>query len=101
MTYSTQWADYRRRRRIFFLIFLSYIPGMYALGIPLEKHFASEIPLIAVAVTWIMAFVTAGWHMNAWKCPCCGNTFFRRKWIHNQFARKCVHCGLEKWADKR
>ncbi len=101
MAYSTQWDDYRKRRKIFFLIFLSYLPGIYILGVPLERYLSSEIPLIVIATAWIIAFVVAGWHMNAWRCPSCQETFFRRRWVHNQFARRCVHCGLEKWADKR
>ena len=39
-------------------------------------------------------------------CPRCGELFFRKfddrpwrgAWQHNPFARRCMHCGLPKWA---
>jgi predicted membrane metal-binding protein len=101
MSYTVQWNDYRMRRRIFWIICISYLPGVFLLSLPLEKYFHSDVPMMVIAFSWLFAFLASGWYMNVWICPCCGNPYFKRRWFYNQFTSKCVHCGLKKWADKR
>jgi hypothetical protein len=98
MTYESQWNEYRKRSRLFRIIFISYVPGVMLIGIPLGRLFNSEVPVISTALIWMSAFAVAGWRMSHWKCPRCGKNYFCKWYLQNQFARKCVHCRLEKWA---
>jgi len=66
-------------------------------GVPLSNIFNSEIPAVVIALMWMTAFAIAGWRTTYWRCPRCKKSFFA-KWYINQFARKCVHCGLKKWS---
>jgi hypothetical protein len=97
MEYEAQWTEYRRRRRVFWLIFVTYIPGVFLIGVPLGNIFNSETPAVVTALMWMAAFAIAGWRTTYWRCPRCRKRFFAT-WYVNQFARKCVHCGLKKWA---
>ena len=54
-----------------------------------------------------MVLVAAiGYRKWNFACPRCGELFFRafdarpwrQDWRHNPFARRCLHCGLPKWA---
>ena len=99
MADQTQWRDLRRRQRIVWLVFLSYIPGIVILSIPLEALFDSETPVFVVAVLWFVALAVASGYMENWKCPRCGKPFFRTWWYHNTFAQRCIHCKLPKWSE--
>ena len=93
------WSDYRSRRRWVFVICLTYIPAVFALGYPLMRLFGSEIPIYVVAGVWMLAFIVFANYMEAFRCPRCRRAFFRSWWFHNPLARRCVHCGLPKWSD--
>jgi hypothetical protein len=97
MSDADEWTDYRRRRNIFWLVFVTYVPGVFALGLPLQWLVGSELPIYVVAATWLIAFIVTANRMGAWKCPRCGKAFFRTFWGQNPLARKCVHCRLPKW----
>jgi hypothetical protein len=96
--YSTRWSDYKRRRNLFWLVFLTYIPGVVILGIPLSKLLHADSIVFVIVALWMLAFVVVGNYWGFWKCPRCGKPFFRKWWYHNSFARKCVHCKLPKWS---
>lgn len=98
MSYESKWADYRKRRNLFGLIFITYVPCVLVIGTPLSQMLKSETPYYIVAIAWMIAFAVSGWRLSYWKCPRCGNWFFAKWLYHNQFARKCMHCGLSKWA---
>ncbi|MFP2928432.1 hypothetical protein ACLESO_25200 [Pyxidicoccus sp. 3LG] len=36
---------------------------------------------------------------GTFRCPRCHHPFFRNGLSANSFARRCLHCGLPKWAD--
>src|SRR5581483_4668326 len=44
-------------------------------------------------------FVIAGNFALRFPCPRCGKPFFEKWWYYNSAARRCVHCGLPKYAD--
>jgi hypothetical protein len=96
--YEAQWQDYRRRSRLGLLLFLGYVPGVALLGLPLTLLFSSGIPILVVAGAWMLALSVIGNRGLAWRCPRCGEHFFRGSWYYNSFARRCVHCGLPKWS---
>jgi hypothetical protein len=96
--YSASWAEYRRRRNLYWLVWLTYIPGVLIIGLPLSWLFHSNGAAFAVAGLWMVAFVAAANYLGFWKCPRCRKPFSRGRWYYNPFARECVHCGLPKWA---
>src|SRR4026209_404111 len=97
-TYQEQWKDYRRRTSIFWLIFLTYVPGVFVVGVPLTHLVSSDTSVYMLAGLWMLAFVISGNYALAWQCPRCRKTFFRTSWYYNSFARQCVHCKLPKWS---
>jgi hypothetical protein len=97
MASTNQWDEYRRRRNIFWLVWVTYVPGVLALGLPLRSLLSSDIPIYVVAVAWMIAFVVSGNWMTMWKCPRCRQAFFRTFWGGNPLATRCVHCRLPKW----
>jgi len=100
MTYEAKWKDYKRRRLTFLVICVSYVPGGFFIGFEFQKLFRSEVSFYVVAIIWMIALVISGLRLTYWRCPRCGKFFFA-KWVGtNQFARKCLHCGLPKWASK-
>jgi hypothetical protein len=100
MTYEDKWKDYKRRRLTFLVIFVFYVPGAFFIGFQLQKLFGSGVSFYVVAIIWMIALAISGLRLTYWRCPRCGKFFFA-KWVGvNQFARKCVHCGLPKWAAK-
>jgi hypothetical protein len=106
-SYSEQWRDWRKRRNIVWLIFLGYIPGVIAIFFSVLFLFrliglpaAWDGPAFyAIAGSWMFSFIVAGIYAGYFPCPRCHKPFFVTWWYRNPFARKCVHCGLPKWAN--
>src|SRR5260221_5189707 len=102
--YSAAWRDYRRRRLIFWAVFLGYTPGGFVLffvgGLPIAIHtgISPDYLFYPIAGSWMLAFLIASWLVGLFCCPRCRKWFFATWWYRNPFARKCVHCGLPKWA---
>ena len=96
---QSSWQEYRRRRLWFFVIWLTYVPGVFVLGYPLTWLFGSDIPIYVVAGAWMLAFIVSANYMESFCCPRCHDAFFRKFWFHNPLARRCVHCGFQKWSD--
>src|SRR5262249_54196259 len=97
---ESPWRSCQFRERLLFLIWLGYIPGVSAIGIPLAKRYGSETPFIIVAALWMAAGAVAGISLSLFKCPRCRKPFFLGKWLSsNPMARKCMRCGLPKWAE--
>jgi hypothetical protein len=99
MDYGKQWREYRNRRNIFLTIWLAGAPVTAASAILAGTVFPGEVPVYVIAGLWILAFVIAGQRVILWKCPRCGK-WFAATYMYNMvfLARKCVHCGLPKWA---
>jgi len=103
--YSDAWRDYRRRRLVFWAVFLGYVPGvmliLFAVGLPLSALSGIKPDYFAypVAGAWMLAFLIASVRLSWFRCPCCHKWFFATFWYHNPLAQECVHCGLPKWAD--
>ena len=96
--YAAQWDDYRKRNKIFWLVFATYLPGVVVIGIPLARFFHTGVMVGIIAGFWMIAFVVSRTHLRFWKCPRCSKPFFQKWWYHNSFARRCVHCALAKWS---
>jgi hypothetical protein len=90
--FSNAWNDYRRRRRWLIVWICSPLPVLlwYAL------FDGKEIP--GIMAFWGFVFLIIGFRLSTFRCPRCGNFFFLKFLLSNQFARRCVHCGLPKWS---
>jgi hypothetical protein len=96
---NSPWRTYQQREWLIVFVWLGYIPVVLAVGYPISRLTGSEIPFLVVALSWMLIFAIAGVALSYFKCPACNKPFFNKWWFHNQFARKCVHCGFPKWAE--
>lgn len=98
--YSEAWKDYRARRFVFLAVSLSYLPSVVLISLLLSSltGIKSDYFPVALAGAWMLAFLVTSVRMNIFPCPRCGKRFFTTRWIHNPFARHCLHCTLPKWA---
>jgi hypothetical protein len=98
------WEDYRRRRRGFWLALvllpLWLIPGALIQEFLARRGFGGThwINFPAVLVPPMIHPVVAYFRRIFWPCPRCGRPFFLTWSGCNWFARRCLHCGLPKWA---
>jgi len=98
-TNAIAWADYKRRRNWFFGAWLGGFLIVAILMIVISSLRLGEIPMYLVAIAWAIAFVLAAVRLQLFLCPRCRCQFFRYSLYYNPFARRCVHCGLQKWAE--
>ena len=97
-TSHDSWQNHRFWSRLSWVLFLGWpanilvFPILYAINAP-------EILGYIWALAWMGALVIVGNLAIGFRCPRCGEPFFRWSWGYNGFARKCVHCGLPKWAE--
>jgi len=103
--YTSAWDAYRRRRRWVFGIGLGGWAGLGVFAMLLHAgNFQGKRPSIpefcfsTLILIWFVTSAIAGIRLSFFKCPRCGRQFFATWWYHNGFARRCVHCGLRKWA---
>ena len=102
-SYAESWRLYRRLRRtqwIGVLIPLVGVPLFFTLDrwIPLAAELLVPISLTAGFITLVVARI----RLSRFRCPRCAQHFFwrRTRWLEysNPFARRCLNCGLPKWA---
>jgi hypothetical protein len=94
----TGWRAYRRRAWLFWAAFLGGIPYTIVGGWFTEIHGIRWVWWLLMAWWGVSFFVTA-LRKGMFLCPRCGQEFFSRDGFGNTFARKCLHCGLPKWAE--
>jgi hypothetical protein len=97
--YSESWQEYRKRRNLLLFAFFGYMPIAGFLAFLTTKVFNSETAALVVLGSWLVFYGVAGIRFQMFRCPRCGRWFFAKWWYHNIFARRCVHCGLPKYAD--
>ena len=105
-SYAAAWRRYRWWSRAFWLLFLLYIPALAIVGRELGWTRGNGTPILFAAIAWMIAVAVIGAQKFNLRCPRCGELFFykfddrpwRMSWRHNPFARRCMHCGLPKWA---
>ena len=108
-SYVENWRDYRRRvRRVywsglggFFLLFLLMLLAwalVQGLGV-LSLRQVIPVLFYVFGFSWLAAFAISLIRLADWRCPRCGNSFFARGFGRNPLARRCLHCGLAKWAE--
>jgi hypothetical protein len=97
--YEKKWNDYRKRRRLFLIVAITFLPGASLIVVFLDKIFGSGFQSEVVLTLWLIAFFITGIRFSYWKCPRCNRNYFIKHFMANQFAQNCLHCGLPKWAD--
>jgi hypothetical protein len=98
--YEQEWRDYRQIRNTFLVLFVSYVPVCFTFGFVSVRLFNTVMPAFVVAALWMVLLAFNGVRLNAWRCPNCGEWFSGTWWYNWGFlARRCVHCGLPKYAN--
>jgi|SRR5580658_6916637 hypothetical protein len=98
--YEENWREYKRIRNTFLLVFITYVPVCFAVGVASMKLLGTFAPGFVVAGLWMILFLFNGVRLNTWRCPRCGECFSGTWWYNLGFlARRCVHCGLTKYGD--
>jgi len=92
--YRVAWRTYSIYAFRYWIIFFSYIPGVFFFGWCLSFLFNDEIAYTSVAVAWMVAWIVFGFPFTRFRCPRCGEPFFKRKGYQNIFTQKCLNCGL-------
>ena len=85
--YANTWSSYRRLRLVVFSIFFAAM---------VEIQLLFLVPGFIFALTFVAYFFLAAWLAN-WKCPRCGQSFFRGAFFRSLFGGRCFHCNLPKW----
>jgi hypothetical protein len=91
------WREYRRRVRALLascavtavVAGLVSAPGEPAGQLARRVLLSAGLTACVAAVVWFACF----------RCPFCGRHFHWTWWVSNPFARRCLHCGFEKWRD--
>jgi len=97
--YEDDWREYKRIRNTFFIIFAAYVPVCFSIGVLSSRLFRTFVPAFVAAFIWMALFLMSGIRVNLWRCPNCGEWFSGTGWYNLGFlARRCVHCGLQKYS---
>ena len=97
--YSRQWSTFRRWRNLGIVAVVTFIPLLTIVGLFVRRFHWPDSAFLVMALLDV-AFVTVTWtRLALFRCPRCGKPFFTTTWYRNPFARKCVHCGLPKYAN--
>jgi hypothetical protein len=92
------WQEYRKRRNLVLFAFFGYVPVIFVIGLIISRFFHTITPIFVVAIMWMIFYGAVSIWFSSLRCPRCGKVFFSKWWYHNGFARRCVHCGLPKYA---
>jgi hypothetical protein len=99
-TYAEKWKEYRKLRKTVYFILLTYIPAGVLCALINHYLFPFGAITFIVIVTWLIAFAVTVAGLRTWPCPRCDKWFHAKKFWHNEFSGKCLHCGLPKWAEQ-
>ena len=98
--YAEQWQNYRKRRLMFWSVLLGGFLFVAFLGIVLSQMLPTNIVDPAILIlggAWMLAYAVVGIRLSYWRCPRCRRYYFGGALMVNQLARRCRHCGLQKW----
>ena len=87
--YERAWRDYKWRLVAFLVAWLGLLIAAPALS--------RRIGLVWFGVVWFGSCIVTSIRLSMWRCPRCSHRFFG-SFFDNKFVRRCMHCGLPKWA---
>jgi hypothetical protein len=105
--YQAEWDELRRLRRRIIVIAASCLAALLIIDVlPSLPRVWNKVFGLAIFVTWIVLLITFFYRVHQyhlWSCPRCGRPFHFKQYrlgrISNPFARRCLNCGLPKWAE--
>jgi hypothetical protein len=98
--YHLSWKEYRKYRRDLFFLLAGWIPVMSLVASVFGSLFHTLVPVFIAAGAYMLLLTAAGIRLSSFECPRCGNIFAGRWWYNlGLLARKCQHCGLQKFSD--
>jgi hypothetical protein len=93
------WREYRRRVRallgaggatlVVAAAVAAFAPAGELAALLRRALLSAGLTACVAALAWLAGF----------RCPFCGRPFHWTWWISNPLARRCLHCGFEKWRD--
>lgn len=92
-SYVRAWRDYSRRRLMYAVSFLSF-PFIALLLV----WWQSPDSFTIVGPAWFVFALVSMIRFAAFRCPRCHKNFFATALMGNLFAKRCMNCGLSKWA---
>jgi hypothetical protein len=97
--YGEAWQEYRRiwRRSVLRAAGLFFGGGLFAAVMSGIFSVPDWLEVVLLLPALIGAVVVSQPPMR-WQCPRCEKPFFARRIGYNSFSRRCLHCGLPKWA---
>jgi len=108
--YTQEWGELRRLRQRMRTI--EFEVAVVVIAVSLTSKYQSHgavakifgVALFGAWVVLLVRFLSVSGEYVDWSCPRCGKPFHATvhagfiRW-RNPFARRCVHCGLPKWAE--
>ena len=101
--YYDAWQEYRRISRRSLVRVLLFFYGGFGLTVALVEMIFPTAPQwvgLVAGAPWLVPTILTSQGPIRWLCPRCGHAFLSGRWGHNAFARRCLHCGLPKWAPR-
>jgi hypothetical protein len=96
---SDPWQEYRKRRNLALFAFLGYMPVVFMFAVVTMRLFHSETPAYVAAFSWMAFYAFTSLRFQSFRCPRCHKWFFIRWWPPPPpWPKRCVHCGLPKYA---
>jgi len=93
------WKSYRVKGWAFAIIALTLLPAILLLGGWVDRAWKLEGGgFLAVGALWASLLLIPGFLVRGFLCPRCNEPFFDKGLVYFFWARRCVHCGLPKWA---
>lgn len=98
--YAHAWRAYRRRNRLAWLLLIGYVPVLWLVALVAGTGEGRGDFIFGVtAIIWAAVWIVTSFRLGRFRCPRCKQDFFHKWPRQNGFARRCLHCGLRKWAN--
>ena len=96
---AAAWRHFFFWHRAFWIVMLTYFPGVFAVGMILGRAVGEERGVFAAWILWAIAFLVTSAKTARWPCPQCGQRFFATRGgmpLPVFLVKRCPHCGLTK-----
>jgi hypothetical protein len=93
-----EWGNYKKHRNQFTVVSAACLTLALAFAYLTDRVYHTYVPGYIFGVFWLMSFAFTRSRLQAFPYPRCGKRFFKTAWYGNILARRCVHCGLAKYA---